>query len=117
MAEKILANPAQIAGLLVFDRHTRPQARMDEQIVADLDPIFEGREKGDMRRRHPLLKQHQQLIIIHIAILLGRNAIAEQRLAAADADEKAQRAQIPSHGAEEDLLMIAQKEANRSLFA
>jgi hypothetical protein len=46
VAEEIVADPAEVAGRLLLDRDARPEAGMDEQIVADLDPFLEAGEEG-----------------------------------------------------------------------
>lgn len=52
VAEKILANPSQVARLLAVFGDAGADAGMNEQIVADADAIHAARQKGLMLSRN-----------------------------------------------------------------
>lgn len=89
--QELLANPAEIAWLLLIERDSRPHAGMDEGIVADDDQILESRQEVDMRLRHPRAHHRQQLGIVGGAIFGLADAIAQDGGLAADSHEEGQR--------------------------
>src|SRR5690242_12052050 len=110
--EEARADPAHVGALLVLDRHAGAQAGMDEDVIADLDPVLERFEESDVALRDVRLQQREQLGIIGAFEIMLGDAVAQDRLAAADPHEQAQRFHVAGERAEEDLLVIAEDEAD-----
>ena len=59
--EESVANPAEVLGALLGDRHARADAGMDEQIVAEAEAVGHAFEEGPVLLGHVFLKAAHDL--------------------------------------------------------
>lgn len=109
--EKFLADPAQVAWTLFVQRDSRPNTRMDEDIVPRDDLILERFEKPAMQRRYRRLHQTRQFVVVDRGVGFARDAVAEDRLDPADPGQEAEPLGIALKRRQEDFLVIAEQEA------
>src|SRR3546814_12338026 len=69
----------------------RTNARMDEGVVADLDHVLGPAQEGDVMFGHRLTDTRRQRCRIEAVIVVLADAVAQDRLAAADAGEQPER--------------------------
>src|SRR5690606_6998930 len=111
MRQERFANPPQVVDLLLFDRLSRIDTGMDEQVVADRDHVLEPLDERDIfsrdRDAHHLLRLFQVRLREFGAI----DTVAQDRFAPAVAEKMAERLQAVE-AAEKHLLVIAGKNAD-----
>lgn len=109
--EKQVANPAQVALLLLGKRHAGADASMHKGVITRDHDILESAQELAVRIGHDLAHRVGQFGIIIPVILILAHAIAQDGLTSADSAEKTHSLFIAIERFQEHLLMIAHQEA------
>jgi len=110
--EEILTDPTQCLGLLGIERDARPDAGMNEGVIAEHDHVLEPSQKIEMSLRHTLPQQLEQLGIVAPIILVLADSITQNRRLPANSQEEGQRPFLPCHRFQEHLLVITEQKTD-----
>ena len=110
VAEEGFPDPAQVGPALRLDRHSGPDAGMDEEIFAELVAVLHLPKEGEVRARHLRAQQVERIAPRKTEQFRHIDAIALDTFGAAIFEPLLERAGVAFEDAEQQFFVIAGEE-------